>query len=78
MNGSKPRVKAPVGIDFKKSADIIKECGVNTICQSGSCPNIGECWSTSHAAFMILGDTCTRACAFCNVKTGKPEPVDPF
>ena len=51
--------------------------GLTTVCEEAGCPNIGECWSKRHATFMIMGDTCTRACAFCNVRTGMPRPLDP-
>ncbi len=51
--------------------------GLTTVCEEAGCPNIGECWSKRHATFMIMGDTCTRACAFCNVRTGLPRPLDP-
>ena len=55
----------------------MKEKGLHTVCEEAACPNIGECWSQKHATLMIMGDTCTRACAFCNVKTGLPQPLDP-
>ncbi|MEE9347966.1 MAG: lipoyl synthase [Robiginitomaculum sp.] len=70
------RVKAPTSSAFKKTQALVKEKGLVTVCSEAACPNIGECWENSHATFMILGDTCTRACAFCNVKTGMPGPVD--
>mgnify|MGYP000235792759 FL=1 len=72
------RVKAPTSNLFKKTRDIIKKNNLITICEEAACPNISECWQKKHATFMILGDTCTRACAFCNVKTGKPNFVDFF
>ncbi|HIA60249.1 MAG TPA: lipoyl synthase [Pelagibacterales bacterium] len=72
------RVKAPTSNLFKKTRDIIKKNNLITICEEAACPNISECWQKKHATFMILGDTCTRACAFCNVKTGKPNFVDVF
>ena len=72
------RVKAPTSNIFKKTRDIIKKNNLITICEEAACPNISECWQKKHATFMILGDTCTRACAFCNVKTGKPNFVDVF
>ena len=72
------RVKAPTSNIFKKTHDIVKSNNLITVCEEASCPNISECWQKKHATFMILGDTCTRACAFCNVKTGKPEAIDPF
>lgn len=72
------RVKAPVSNLFKKTRNILKKNKLITVCEEASCPNISECWQKKHATFMILGDTCTRACAFCNVKTGKPKNVDKF
>ncbi|MCH9765471.1 MAG: lipoyl synthase [Alphaproteobacteria bacterium] len=70
------RVRAPVSPVFAATSKIIKANGLVTVCQEASCPNIGECWSKHHATMMILGDICTRGCAFCNVATGKPDPVD--
>ena len=70
------RVRAPVGETYSETRRIVKDSGLVTVCEEAGCPNIGECWAQKHATFMILGDTCTRACAFCNVKTGLPEPVD--
>lgn len=70
------RVKAPGPGAFEATKKIIQEGGLVTVCQEASCPNIGECWAVKHATFMIMGDTCTRACAFCNVKTGLPGPLD--
>jgi len=73
------KVKAPTSKTYFETLDIVKEHNLVTVCQEAACPNIGECWSKKHATFMILGDTCTRACAFCNVKTGKPTgPPDPL
>ena len=72
----KPRVKAPISKNYKELESLIGIWGLNTVCQEAACPNIGECWSKKHATIMILGDTCTRACSFCNIKTGKPEAVD--
>ena len=72
------RVKAPVSNLFKKTSEIIKKNNLITVCEEAACPNISECWQKKHATFMILGDTCTRACAFCNVKTGKPSGIDNF
>ena len=72
------RVKAPVSNLFKQTVEIVKKNKLITVCEEASCPNISECWQKKHATFMILGDTCTRACAFCNVKTGKPSKVDIF
>lgn len=71
------RVKAPVSHEYNKTKDLINELKLNTVCQEASCPNIGECWSKKHATVMILGSVCTRACAFCNVATGKPDLLDP-
>jgi lipoic acid synthetase len=70
------RVKAPVSPGYAETYRIVRENGLHTVCIEASCPNIGECWEKKHATFMIMGDTCTRACAFCNVKTGLPEPLD--
>ena len=70
------RVKAPITNAFSSTRSIIKKNQIVTVCEEAACPNIGECWEKKHATFMILGDTCTRACAFCNVKTGKPKDVD--
>jgi lipoic acid synthetase len=70
------RVKAPGSAAFNATRAIVRDNGLVTVCEEASCPNIGECWSKKHATFMILGDTCTRACAFCNVRTGLPGPVD--
>lgn len=70
------RVKAPVSKGFAQTRKIVHDRGLVTVCEEAACPNIGECWERSHATFMILGDTCTRACAFCNVKTGLPGAVD--
>jgi lipoic acid synthetase len=70
------RVKAPLGREYSNTHAIVREHGLNTVCEEAGCPNIGECWTHRHATMMILGDTCTRACAFCNVKTGLPGPLD--
>jgi len=72
------RVKAPVSNSFKFTSDIVKKYNLVTVCEEAACPNISECWQKKHATFMILGDTCTRACSFCNVKTGKPGTIDIF
>ncbi|MDR3373452.1 MAG: lipoyl synthase [Ancalomicrobiaceae bacterium] len=77
---SKPawiRVKAPGSPIYNETRAIVREHKLNTVCEEAGCPNIGECWSKRHATFMIMGDTCTRACAFCNVRTGHPEALDP-
>ena len=71
------RVRAPGSPDWAETRDIVRENKLVTVCEEAGCPNIGECWSKKHATFMILGDTCTRACAFCNVRTGLPGAVDP-
>ena len=70
------RVKAPTSKFFKTTEKLLKENKIITVCEEAACPNIAECWQKKHATFMILGDTCTRACSFCNVKTGKPNFVD--
>ena len=71
------RVKAPVSKGYEDTRKLMREKGLATVCEEAACPNIGECWTKKHATVMILGDTCTRACAFCNVKTGMPRMVDP-
>jgi lipoyl synthase len=71
------RVKAPVSAGYLETRQIVREHNLHTVCEEASCPNIGECWEAKHATFMIMGDTCTRACAFCNVKTGLPGRLDP-
>jgi lipoic acid synthetase len=70
------RVKAPISIGYAETAKLMRDKGLNTVCEEAACPNIGECWSRKHATVMILGNICTRACAFCNVATGKPGAVD--
>jgi lipoic acid synthetase len=70
------RVKAPVSKGYNETHAIVRGNGLHTVCEEAGCPNIGECWEKKHATFMIMGDTCTRACAFCNVKTGLPAPLD--
>ena len=72
------RVKLPTGEEYKKVRNIVSEHKLHTICESGHCPNMGECWGEGTATFMILGNVCTRSCGFCNVNTGKPEEVDVF
>lgn len=72
------RVKLPTGENFRKVAGIVGEHKLHTICQSGNCPNMGECWGAGTATFMILGNVCTRSCGFCSVATGRPEAIDPF
>jgi len=72
------RVKLPTGEEYKKVREIVSEHKLHTICESGNCPNMGECWGAGTATFMILGNICTRSCGFCSVATGKPDAVDPF
>tara|TARA_X000000950_G_scaffold46525_4_gene53438 strand:+ start:2386 stop:3246 length:861 start_codon:yes stop_codon:yes gene_type:complete len=72
------KVKLPTGDAYKKVRNLVSEHKLNTICESGSCPNMGECWGAGTATFMILGNVCTRSCGFCAVSTGKPEKVDVF
>ncbi len=71
------RVKAPTSPVYQQTRRIVRENGLHTVCEEAGCPNIGECWAKRHATMMIMGDTCTRACAFCNVRTGMPGPLDP-
>jgi lipoic acid synthetase len=76
---SKPewlRVKLPIGEEYRKVRQLVDEYKLHTICQSGNCPNMGECWGAGTATFMILGNTCTRSCSFCAVKTGRPSEYD--
>ena len=78
-SGAKPpwiRVRYKNSENYLETHNIMKENNLVTVCQEAACPNISDCWDKKHATFMILGDTCTRACSFCNVKTGKPEPVN--
>ena len=70
------RVKAPGSAAYHETARIVRQARLVTVCEEAGCPNIGECWSKKHATFMIMGDTCTRACSFCNVRTGRPGPLD--
>ncbi len=72
------RVKLPIGENYKKVRSLVDEHKLHTICESGSCPNMGECWGEGTATFMILGNICTRSCGFCAVQTGRPEDVDEF
>jgi lipoic acid synthetase len=71
------RVKAPGSPQYAETRRIVREHGLHTVCEEAGCPNIGECWEKRHATMMIMGDICTRACAFCNVATGRPGPLDP-
>jgi lipoyl synthase len=70
------RVKLPIGEDYKRVRNLVDEFNLHTICQSGNCPNMGECWGAGTATFMILGNVCTRSCSFCAVKTGRPNEYD--
>ncbi len=72
------RVKAPTSPAYGETRKLMRTLGLHTVCEEAACPNIGECWQKKHATVMILGDICTRACAFCNVKTGMPNAVDPL
>lgn len=72
------RVKAPTSKEYGETRRLMREKNLHTVCEEAACPNIGECWSQRHATVMILGDICTRACAFCNVATGKPNALDPM
>ncbi len=72
------RVKAPVSRAYQETRQIVRDHGLATVCEEAACPNIGECWARKHATMMIMGEICTRACAFCNVATGKPGDLDPF
>lgn len=77
--GTKPdwiRVRAPQGGTYAETHAIVKQFKLTTVCEEAGCPNIGECWNKKHATFMIMGEVCTRACAFCNVATGKPDELD--
>ncbi len=71
------RVRAPQHPVYHETRALMREHGLVTVCEEAACPNIGECWSQRHATMMVMGDTCTRACAFCNVRTGQPAPLDP-
>ncbi len=71
------KVRAPVSPVYNETRDIARSLKLNTVCEEAACPNIGECWSKKHATMIILGSTCTRACAFCNIKTGRPDLLDP-
>src|ERR1700752_4709562 len=69
------RVRLPSSPIFRETTEIVRQHRLVTVCEEAACPNIGECWSQRHATFMIMGDTCTRACSFCNVRTGQPSPL---
>ena len=70
------RVKAPGSPVYAETLSLVRAFKLTTVCEEARCPNIGECWDKRHATFMIMGDTCTRACAFCNVRTGLPDRLD--
>ena len=72
------RVKLPTGDSYKKVRSLVDQHKLHTICESGNCPNMGECWGAGTATFMILGNTCTRSCGFCAVNTGRPDEADVF
>ena len=72
------RVRAPTSQGYAETKRLMRDLSLTTVCEEAACPNIGECWAQKHATFMILGETCTRACAFCNVATGRPDALDPF
>ena len=72
------RVKAPTSAGYKATRDILRENRLVTVCEQAGCPNVGECWSQGHATMMIMGEICTRGCTFCNVATGRPQPLDAF
>ncbi len=71
------RVRAPGSAGYNDTRDVVRAHGLTTVCEEAACPNIGECWSVGHATMMIMGEVCTRACAFCNVATGRPDALDP-
>ena len=80
MKEKKPdwiKVKAPVSLEYQSTKSLIDSLKLNTVCQEAACPNIGECWEKKHVTVMVLGSVCTRACAFCNVATGRPDLLDP-
>ncbi len=72
------KVKAPGSSGFAETKKIVDEFKLNTVCEEAACPNIGECWNKKHATFLIMGEVCTRGCAFCNISTGRPDKLDPF
>ena len=71
------RVKAPTSSEYNATRKLMRTHRLNTVCEEAACPNIGECWAKGHATVMILGSVCTRACAFCNIATGRPDQLDP-
>src|SRR6185295_9982557 len=78
MKPSWLKVKLPTGENYSRVRNLVDEHKLHTICQSGNCPNMGECWGAGTATFMILGNVCTRSCGFCSVATGRPDALDPF
>jgi lipoic acid synthetase len=72
------RVKAPTSLVYRETRDLMRRLNLNTVCEEAACPNIGECWAQKHATMMVMGDICTRACAFCNIATGVPNRLDPL
>ena len=72
------RVRAPSSAGYRATRDILKTHSLSTVCEEAACPNVGECWSAGHATMMIMGEICTRGCAFCNIATGRPDALDPF
>ncbi|MCP5433512.1 MAG: lipoyl synthase, partial [Alphaproteobacteria bacterium] len=70
------RVRAPTSPEYRRTRDVLRSEGLVTVCEEAACPNVGECWAKAHATMMIMGEICTRACAFCNVRTGLPQPLD--
>ena len=81
QNQYKPKIKLQIGDNYRFVNNIVKDLNLNTVCAEANCPNIYECWNRGTATVMILGDTCTRACGFCAVKTGKPlwdDPMEPY
>ena len=80
INRTKPewlKVRAPISKEYHETRTLMRDAKLNTVCEEAACPNIGECWAKGHATIMILGSVCTRACAFCNIKTGRPDLLDP-
>ncbi len=71
------KVRAPISREYHDTRQLMRDAKLNTVCEEAACPNIGECWAKGHATVMILGSVCTRACAFCNIKTGRPDVLDP-
>ena len=71
------KVRAPISKEYHETRELMRTAKLNTVCEEAACPNIGECWAKGHATVMILGSVCTRACAFCNIKTGRPDLLDP-